>query len=76
MTYQPPPGQQPQQPYYPPPPPGYQQQYTTVSRTGLPVWVHVLYATLGWIPCLLGWVAWPIHAFVAQRKTVTHTRVG
>jgi hypothetical protein len=61
--------------YQPPvqPQPGYTR---TVTKAGLPVWVHVLYATLGWIPCFLGWVVWPFHWWFAQRKTVTQTRVG
>jgi hypothetical protein len=46
---------------------------TTVTSGGLPVWVHVLYGTLGWIPCFLGWIIWPIHWWFAQRKSTTRT---
>jgi hypothetical protein len=68
--YQPPPV-----PPYPPPPPGYYQQQTTktTTRGGLPVWVHLLYGFLGWIPCFLGWIIWPIHWWFAQKKSVTTT---
>lgn len=56
----------------PNPPP--QQVHTTVS-TGLPIWMHVLYATLGWIPCFIGWIIWPIHWWFAQSKAKTTTTV-
>ena len=77
----PPPAQYPPPPYgYPPQPVGYvlPQQTQTVSTSGLPVWMHVCYATLGWIPCFLGWIIWPIHWWFAKSKTTTQmvTQVG
>lgn len=60
----------PQQPYQPPryipPPPA-----RTVTSSGLPIWMHLCYLFLGWIPCFLGWVIWPIHWWFAKSKTVS-----
>jgi len=83
MTYPPPnqqPGWQPSQPAgYPQP--GYlpPQQTHVVSSTGLPTWMHMCYLFLGWIPCFLGWIIWPIHWWFAKSKskaTITTQATG
>lgn len=60
----------PQHPYQPP------AQTRTVTTGGLPVWMHLCYLFLGWMPCFLGWVLWPIHWWFAKSKTVQVTHAA
>lgn len=40
------------------------------ARTGLPVWLHLLYAfVLGPLTCGVGWAAWLAHWIIVQKKT-------
>ena len=49
-----------------------QRPRKVVHRSGLPMSTHLMYAFLGWIPCGLGWIIWPIHWWFARKKTVTY----
>lgn len=43
---------------------------TYVARSGLPTWLHLLYAfVLGPVTCGLGWVGWLAHWLIVQKKT-------
>lgn len=66
-----------------PPPPAYvpaqmmPQVSQTITSGGLPTWMHLCYALLGWIPCFAGWIIWPIHWWFSKSRanatTVTQT---
>lgn len=62
----------PQQQLQPYGPPGPQVQHT-VTNAGLPIWMHLCYGLLGWIPCFIGWVIWPIHWWFAKSKATSST---
>lgn len=51
--------------------PVYQQ--TTVTTTGLPTWMHVMYAVGGIFTCGLMWIAWGIHWWVVQSQSKSTT---
>lgn len=47
------------------------QQTHTVASTGLPGWMHVLYAIGGFVTCGILWVVWAVHWWFVQSKTKT-----
>lgn len=49
-------------------------QIVATARTGLPVWLHLLYAfVLGPVTCGAGWVVWLAHWLLVQRRTTITT---
>lgn len=64
------PGHQQQVPPYPPPAAHGQ---TTVTNTGLPGWMHALYAIGGVFTCGALWIVWAIHWWFAQSKSKAQT---